>query len=319
MGLPVWILAALTVSAQLRGRAAMPVPVAPIAPIAAVLKAPGLAPLSAPALPTPTLPSPLPLPQGERVTTVSLSPMGERAGVRAANAVSAAKAAEQSQTMERFGPAFAEEAALAADRLAGRNLTGAERDDAVARTKFVTAGLWKRLFNEFGVMFSYPDGVARSDLSIELTRTDPRKLPDEEAHYRALFAHEYTHRLQFEGHVTKRLGIEAPPVAVELLRGIELVGLDALKSGRIPFITKNVLDGFESGAQWARLVHSTLLRTDAAVVEPAFHFKGALAGAAWELAKRTLRAEDAWEFVRRVSSEKAPEAPAAVYADIAGR
>lgn len=233
--------------------------------------------------------------------------------MRVANAVSGAKAAEQSQTMERFGPAFAEEAALAADRLAGRNLTGEQRRDVVERTRFVTATLWKRLFNEFGAMFSYPEGVARPDLSIELTRTAPKKLPDEESHYRALFAHEYTHRLQFEGHVTKRYGIEAPPVAVELLRGIELVGLDALKAGRIPFITKNVLDGFESGAQWARLA------SEGRFGEAAFHFKGALAGAAWELAKRTLRPADAWEFVRRVSAESRHESPAAIYADIAGR
>ncbi|TPW21035.1 MAG: hypothetical protein FD126_1082, partial [Elusimicrobia bacterium] len=227
--------------------------------------------------------------------------------------VSAAKAAEASQTMERFGPAFAEEAALAADRLAGRNLTGAERDDVVARTRFVTAGLWKRLFNEFGVMFSYPDGVARDDLSIELTRRDPRKLPDEESHYRALFAHEYTHRLQFEGEVAKNLGIEIPPVAVELLRGIELVGLEALKAGRIPFVTPNVLQGFESGRAWARDAKSGKF------AEGAFYYKGALAGAAWELASATGRLADSWEFVRRVSSQKRPEDPAKVYSDIAGR
>ena len=313
MGLPVWILAALTVSAQLRGRAAVPAPVVPVAPLAVVLQAPKLSPLSAPALPTPPPPSPRPLPPGERAATVTLSPVGERAGVRAANAVSAAKAAEASQTMERFGPAFAEEAALAADRLAGRNLSGAEREDVVKRTRFVTAGLWKRLFNEFGVMFSYPDGVARDDLSIELTRTNPRKLPDEEAHYRALFAHEYTHRLQFEGDVSRRQGVEAAPVAVELLRGIELVGLDALKAGRIPFISPNVLDGFETGRRWASLA------AQGRFGEAGFHFKGARAGAAWELAKRTLRAEDAWEFVRRVASQRRPEDPAAVYADIAGR
>lgn len=299
MGLPVWILAALTVSAQLRGRAVAPVPAIPVAPLVLSLSAPKLSSLPNPALANPVLP-------------IAARPL-LAAPAAAASPVSGAKAAEQSQTIERFGPAFAEEASLAAERLAGRNLTGAEREDAVARTKFVTAGLWKRLFNEFGVMFSYPDGVARPDLSIELTRTDPRKLPDEEAHYRALFAHEYTHRLQFEGHVTKRMGIEAPPVAVELLRGIELVGLEALKAGRIPFISINVLDGFESGAQWARRAAEGIFG------EAAFHFKGALAGAAWELARRTLRAEDAWEFVRRVSSEKSPEAPAAVYADIASR
>ncbi|TBR26115.1 hypothetical protein EPO15_00750 [bacterium] len=315
MALPVWILAALTASAQLRARAVPVVPAVPVAPLAGALRAPALSPLlSNPALPTAALPTP-----------VSLSPVGERAGVRGpspyplpqrrerATTANPAKAAEASQTMERFGPAFAEEAALAAERLAGRNLTGAEREDAVQRTKFVTANLWKRLFNEFGVMFSYPDGVARPDLSIELTRRDPKTLPDEESHYRALFAHEYTHRLQFEGHVTRRFGVEAPPVAVELLRGIELVGLDALHAGKIPFITENVLGAFASGRAWARDLAA------GKAVDAGFHFKGAMAGAAWELAQRTGRLADAWEFVRRVSSERSPEAPAAVYADIAAR
>lgn len=298
------LLAALGAQAQVR-----------VAP----LRAPALAPaLSAPLMPSPPAGGLVPALSAPKLSLPSASAALPAAAAlaaapKAASPVSAAKLAETSQTMERFGPAFAEEAALAADRLAGRNLTGAERADAVARTKFVTAGLWKRLFNEFGVMFSYPDGVAREDLSIELTRTDPRRLPDEEAHYRALFAHEYTHRLQFEGDVSRRQGVEAAPVAVELLRGIELVGLEALKAGRIPFISQNVLDGFESGRQWARLA------AEGRFGEAAFHFKGALAGAAWELAKRTLRAEDAWEFVRRVASQKRPEDPAKVYADIAGR
>lgn len=298
------LLAALGAQAQPRLAPVRAPALAPTlsAPLMPALTPGGLAPsLSAPKLSLPTASAGLP-------AAVALAPVPT-----GASPVSAAKLAERSQTMERFGPAFAEEAALAADRLAGRNLTGAEREDAVARTKFVTAGLWKRLFNEFGVMFSYPDGVAREDLSIELTRTDPRRLPDEEAHYRALFAHEYTHRLQFEGDVSRRQGVEAAPVAVELLRGIELVGLEALKAGRIPFISQNVLDGFESGRQWARLA------AEGRFGEAAFYFKGALAGAAWELAKRTLRAEDAWEFVRRVASQKRPEDPAKVYSDIAGR
>ena len=271
------------------------------APLLPTLLPGGLTPSLA--LPTPTLPSAAP----------AVPVAGLAAVPKGASPVSAAKAAEASQTMKRFGPAFAEEAALAADRLAGRNLSGAEREDVVARTRFVTAGLWKRLFNEFGVMFSYPDGVARDDLSIELTRTDPRRLPDEEAHYRALFAHEYTHRLQFEGDVSRRQGVEAAPVAVELLRGIELVGLDAVKAGRIPFISDNVLQGFEAGRAWAGQAAAGTF------ADAAFYFKGALAGAAWELARRTLRSEDAWEFVRRVASQRRPEDPAAVYADIASR
>lgn len=210
----------------------------------------------------------------------------------------------------RLAPALEEEAVLAAERLAGRALSAAERQDVVGRTRLVAVGLYKTLVNEFGVMGSYPDGVARPDGSIELTYKPSSSLPDAEAYYRALFAHEYTHRLQFEGDVTKRFGIEAPPVAVELLRGIELVGLDALQAGRIPFITENVLQGFAAGRAWA---------TGARTGDAGFHFKGALAGAAWELAQRTGRPADAWEFVRRVSSQRHPEAPAGAYADIAAR
>lgn len=215
---------------------------------------------------------------------------------------------ETAQTMSaRLAPAFAEEAALAADRLAGRTLSAEERAAVVGRTRLSRVGWAKRLFNEFGVMASYPDGVARPDLSIELTERPSEGLPDPEAYYRVLFAHEYTHRMQFEGHVTKRWGIEVPPVAVELLRGLELVGMEGLRAGRIPFVTENTLSGFDSGRAWADGP-----RTDDAV----FHFKGAMAGAAWALAARTGRPADAWEFVRRTSSQERRERPSSVFEEI---
>lgn len=223
----------------------------------------------------------------------------------------AGKAPETAATLEaRLAPALAEEALKTAGRMAGRTLSKEEVSDVVRRTRLVAVGLSKLLFNEFGVMASYPDGVARPDRSIELTFKRPETLPDAEAYYRALFAHEYTHRLQFEGDVTRRYGIEAPPVAVELLRGIELVGLEGLEAGRIPFITPNTLSGFAAGRAWAEGPRTG---------DAGFHFKGAIAGAAYELSRATGRPEDAWEFARRVSSERRPEAPAAVYADILAR
>lgn len=211
---------------------------------------------------------------------------------------------------KRLAPAFADEARAVAEQVAGRSLPESELADILGRTTLSRVGWGKRVFNEFGVMASYPDGVARDDGRIELTERPAKDLPDPEAHYRALFAHEYTHRLQFEGDVTKRWGIEVPPVAVELLRGLELVGLEGLKAGRIPFITANTLAGFESGRAWAAGE-----RAD----ETPFYFKGTLAGAAWALAARTGRPGDAWEFVRRVSSEKRRESPGAVFAELLGR
>lgn len=210
----------------------------------------------------------------------------------------------------RMAAALSEEAALAARRLAGRALSAAEQADVTRRTRLVAVNWSKILFNEFGVMASYPDGVARHDLTIELTLKKASRLPDPQAYYRILFAHEYTHRLQFEGDVTSRWGIEIPPVAVELLRAVELVGMDGLKAGKIPFITEHVLEGLESGRRWADGE-----RKD----DMGFYHKGTLAGAAWELAGRTGRSADAWEFVRRVSSARQSEAPGRVYADILER
>ncbi|MBI5595093.1 MAG: hypothetical protein HY928_03285 [Elusimicrobia bacterium] len=293
------LLAALPAQAQLRS-AAVRVPV--LGPTLAAPQTPSLAaPLSAsPALAVPSL-APLP--------SASASLALPKAAAAAATPTAVAAPAPAAPA-GRMSPAFADEARAVAGLVAGRSLEEAELADIVGRTTLERVGWLKRLFNEFGVMASYPDGVAREDGRIELTERPARKLPDPEAHYRALFAHEYTHRLQFEGDVTKRWGIEVPPVAVELLRGLELVGLEGLKAGRIPFITANTLAGFESGRAWA-----AGRRAD----DTAFYFKGALAGAAWALASRTGRPADAWEFVRRVSSERRREAPGPVFAEFLGR
>ncbi|MDE2290838.1 MAG: hypothetical protein KGL53_02040, partial [Elusimicrobia bacterium] len=211
----------------------------------------------------------------------------------------------------RLLPAYEEEAALGAERLAGRTLDAAGRADVSGRTRLTRVTLWRLLFNEFGVPVSHPDGVARDDLSIELfAKRGWRRYPDPVAHFRALFAHEYTHRLQYEGEVSRRWGVEVMPVAVELLRGIELVGLEALRAGRIPFIAGQVLDNFDSGRRWAEGD-----RADGWT----FVHKGALAGAAFGLAERTGRWSDAWEFLRRTGSQRSPEEPAAVFSDILAR
>ncbi|MBI3299939.1 MAG: hypothetical protein HYZ75_17380 [Elusimicrobia bacterium] len=220
-------------------------------------------------------------------------------------------APQSAQTWERrLAPALAEEAVLAAERVGGRALGAAERADVVRRTRVIAVGWAKTLVNEFGVMASYPDGVARPDRSIELTMKPLAGLPDPALYYRVLFAHEYTHRLQHEGDVTTRWGVEIPAVAVELVRAAELVGVSALRKGAVPFITPNTLNGMDDGRGWAKSGRSN---------DAALYRRGALAGAALELAAQTGRMQDAWEFVRRVSSARKTESPAAVYADIVGR
>ena len=166
-----------------------------------------------------------------------------------------------------------------------------------------------RWFERWNGTPGVPDGVCwRDSKLIQLfVRRHWRKLKDPETHYRVLFTHEFAHRLQFEGLWNMKYGVEIPAVAVELLRAVELVGLDELRAGRVDFIHAGVLGGFDSGVQWARSG-----RADAA----AFFYKGALAGAAWELARRTGRPGDAWEFVRRVSSAANPEDPRTVYDSI---
>ncbi|OGR56768.1 MAG: hypothetical protein A2X36_04205 [Elusimicrobia bacterium GWA2_69_24] len=185
-------------------------------------------------------------------------------------------------------------------RLLGAAVSAARREDVASKTRFEEV----RWYHHFWGKIVHPeaDGVAqRSDLSISLhVRRGWEKLPSFTAFYRALFAHEYTHRLQYEGRVTEKLGVEIPPVAAEMLRGIELVGLEGLRQGLIGFITENQLSGFDNGRAWMR---------SAEKASSGVFWKGFLAGAAYELAAQTGRWADAWLLHRLVSSGKSlPEA-----------
>lgn len=211
----------------------------------------------------------------------------------------------------RLRPALAREADLLARRFLGRPLSAAEAADVAAKTSFMPV-TWRELNHEYGGMFtSHPDGIAKPDLTITLAvKAGFGSYASVEEHFQILFAHEYTHRLQYEGAVSVRHGVEIPAVAVELLRALELTSLETLRGGRISFIGAGVLASFEDGRRWAQ--------KPSADEWPFFH-KGFLAGAAHALAARTGRPGDAWEFVRRVESARAPENPAAVFAAILGR
>ncbi|MBI5241692.1 MAG: HAD family hydrolase [Elusimicrobia bacterium] len=181
-------------------------------------------------------------------------------------------------------------------RLRGVEMTPSRKEDVASRTRYEDVKWYHHLIGR--IAHPEADGVAqREDLSISLhVKKGWEKMPSFTDFYRALFAHEYTHRLQFEGHVTEKLGMEIPPVGTEILRGIELVGLEGLRQGLIGFITQNVLSGFDQGRDW--------MRSDKRTEGHGLYWKGFLAGAAYELALQTGRWADAWLFHRQVSAGK---------------
>lgn len=130
------------------------------------------------------------------------------------------------------------------------------------------------------------------------------------AYFRILFAHEYTHRLQTQKRITMAFGAEAPALEVEVLRAVELIGIENLRVGKIAFIRSSALRAFDSGRRWAR---STREHTDEFVSRSGF-----LAGVAYELSVMTGRSEDAWRFLRRVFSALAPEKPGEAFHVIQG-
>jgi len=153
-----------------------------------------------------------------------------------------------------------------------------------------------------------PDGHFRFDFGIRLMiKPDWRKLKDLSANFRPLYAHEYTHWLQNEGFVSNKYGAEVAAVAVEVLRAIELVGLEQVRAGRAGTVHAGVLSSFESGREWARagFTNDTLP-----------YSKGALAGAAYEAGVVTGRPEAAWEFLNLVIAGKGALEPAAAWARV---
>jgi hypothetical protein len=148
-----------------------------------------------------------------------------------------------------------------------------------------------------------PDGHFRRDFGIRLMlKPGWRKIPDRTLHYRVLFAHEYTHWLQSEGRVTYRWGGEPPAVAVEVMRAIELAGVEAVTAGRVPTVHRGVLDAFEYGREWVREGGTGETLT--------VYRRGGLAGMAYEAALVLGRPEAAWEFLRLTLSGADPLTPA---------
>lgn len=156
-----------------------------------------------------------------------------------------------------------------------------------------------------------PDGHYDPKFGIRvMLKSDWRKLKDPRNHFRVLFAHEWTHWLQNEGMVTRRYGVETPAVAVELLRGIELVGVDGIKAGRIGIIHEGTLNAFEDGRRWARGDMSEL---------STLYYRGTLGGAAYEVGQIAGRPEAAWEFLNLVMAEKNQVTPREAFERVTGR
>jgi hypothetical protein len=180
--------------------------------------------------------------------------------------------------------------------LRGKELTPEREADVLGKTEFADKKWYHSFWDE---VTPVPEGIARrEDLSIGLNvKSGWRKLPSFSGHFRTIFSHEYTHRLQFEGEATESFGMEIPAVATEMLRGIELFGLKGLEDGVLTAIGQLHLGSFEDGRAWAR---------SGAGPHTGFFYKGYLAGAAYELARITGRWADAWLFNRLINSGVAP-------------
>lgn len=177
-------------------------------------------------------------------------------------------------------------------RRLGRPLDEAHKADVLRRTvgyRMYWHSSWTYKDHPDGA--GIPDGHFNKKFGIRLmVKPDWRSLQDLETHFRVLFAHEYTHWLQSEGRVTGRGDAEAEAVAVEVLRGIELVGLAGVEAGRTGTIHANNLGHFATGRE--------------AVMkdwyEAGLYVRGALGGAAYQVGLEAGRPEAAWEFLRLV-------------------
>ncbi|MDP3541466.1 MAG: hypothetical protein Q8T11_03235 [Elusimicrobiota bacterium] len=193
----------------------------------------------------------------------------------------------------------------------GRKVDAAYEADVLTRTNGYrmyrhSATTYKDHPDHVGI----PDGHFRSDFGIRLmVKPDWRRLEDLSANYRPLFAHEYVHWLQNEGFVSTKYGAEIAAVAVEVLRAVELVGLDAVRAGRAGTVHPGVLSSFESGREWARAGFQN---------ETMPYSKGALAGAAHEAGRAAGRPEAAWEFLNLVIAGRGALEPAAAWERLVG-
>ncbi|MDE2509840.1 MAG: hypothetical protein KGL74_01840 [Elusimicrobia bacterium] len=176
----------------------------------------------------------------------------------------------------------------------GQELTDGQKSSILKRSK-VWVYAWHSGWT-YEISGGLPDGHYDPKFGIRvMLKNNWRRLKDPENHFRVLYAHEYTHWLQEEGKVTRRMGGEIPAVAVELLRAMELVGWEGMKAGRIGFIAEGTLGAFEDGRRWARgdMADATALM-----------FRGVLGGAAYEVGVQAGRPEAAWEFLNLVIAEK---------------
>jgi len=193
----------------------------------------------------------------------------------------------------------------------GRKVDAAYRADVLKRSNgyrmyWHSATTYKDHPDHLGI----PDGHFRADFGIRLmVKPDWRKLKDLSANFRPLYAHEYTHWLQNEGFVSTKYGAEVAAVAVEVLRAVELVGLDDVRAGRAGTVHAGTLSSFDSGREWARTGFKN---------ETMPYSKGALAGAAYEAGLAAERPEAAWAFLNLVIAGKGALEPAAAWARVVG-
>ncbi|MEQ1920246.1 MAG: hypothetical protein ABL955_13715, partial [Elusimicrobiota bacterium] len=213
--------------------------------------------------------------------------------------------------IEKVIPALvAEEFQVIAAKL-GRSVDAAYKADVLKRTNgyrmyWHSSYSYKDHPDHVGI----PDGHFRSDFGIRLmVKPDWRRIPDLAANFRPLFAHEYVHWLQNERFVSTKFGAEIAAVAVEVLRAVELVGLEAVRDGRAGTVHAGIMSSFDGGREWAREGFKN---------ETAPYMKGVLAGAAYEAAEVTGRPEAAWEFLNLVIAGQGALEPAAAWARVVG-
>lgn len=331
-----------------RMRAAAPAPVAPAAPLAAVspvLDVP--LPLAAPAgLDVPVLALPpaqaVPAAAPEAQSAAAARPAPERepretllealgrplpdlseSGTEEASGLSGQDFLRRAQLSGESAPAvplrrlldpgappteralravIADELRVSVPRLLGRALSSAEEESILAQTAFQRRRWWSWLFSAPALADGMTDAEGRITLYLN---PGWERMSDLETHLRVLFTHELTHRLERTAGLLARFGSESLATAAHLLRGLELLGLEGLRAAGPKIATEHELEGFEQGRRWAGPREG----------EEGLTYKGALAGAAYALARRTGRPADAWEFLRRMAEERAPAA-ARVFAEI---
>ncbi len=225
--------------------------------------------------------------------------------------VAGAKPLNERLVIDEVIPALAaEEFPLIAAKL-GRKVDAAYRANVLGRTNgyrmyWHSSYTYKDHPDNTGI----PDGHFNPKFGIRLMlKPDWRGLKDLSANFRPLFSHEYVHWLQDEGFVSRKYGSEIAAVAVEVLRAIELVGLDGTVAGKAGTVHIGVMGSFEGGREWARTGFKA---------ETTPYLKGGLAGAAYEAAQVTGRPEAAWEFLNLVIAGEGALEPAAAWARVVG-